>query len=127
MGKHHLGQTHRIRLWQACVCTSALYSQHIVGLTTGTLRRLTIALTKQLRAVLRQRAHLTHITAAAIWDMAHIAMPGWTIQQTLQRHQQKLHNITTATAVVEYVQALAVNLDALLTAVATEVSSGPII
>ncbi|CAE7315624.1 unnamed protein product, partial [Symbiodinium necroappetens] len=32
-GSHHLGVSHRIRLWVACICSSALYSQHVVGVT----------------------------------------------------------------------------------------------
>ena len=52
-GSHHLSQEYRIRLWQACVCTSAFYSQHVVGLTCSTLSRLVTELTRHLRAILR--------------------------------------------------------------------------
>ena len=40
-GSHHLAVHHRLRLWQACICTSAFYAQHIVGVTSSTIATLT--------------------------------------------------------------------------------------
>ena len=89
-------------------------------------------LTKQLRAILRRPAHLTHATTAAIWEMANLAMPGWTIQQALQRHQAKLQataatapDITTTSVATAYVQAMAAALETLLMTVAAEVIESP--
>ena len=110
-GTHHLSQQYRIRLWQACVCSSIFYSQHVVGFNSSTLRRITVELTRHLRAILRLPAHLTRITNAAIWERAGLAQPGWTMQHALQQHQSRLDvkattapDITTAPRILCYLK-----------------------
>ncbi|CAE7892314.1 pol [Symbiodinium microadriaticum] len=124
-GSHHLSVSHRLRLWVACICSSALYSQHVVGVTDKSLRRLTTMLTKHLRAILRLPAHLTHVTNSSIWQQAGLPQPGWTIQQALLRHQSQLQHraasspdITSAPAALAHMQLLAARLEAILHVVA---------
>ena len=135
-GAHALDTDHRIRLWKACVCSSVMYSQHVVGVTAKTLRRLTTVLTRHLRAILRVPAHLTHITNQAVWHQAGQPMPGWTVQCALLQHQAKLQqtaasgtDITSTPQALAHVDVLAGRLEALLLeaaqTLATEAVSAP--
>ncbi|OLQ10177.1 RNA-directed DNA polymerase from mobile element jockey [Symbiodinium microadriaticum] len=120
-GSHHLSTQHRIRLWRACVCTSVLYSQHIVGVTWHTLQRLTTLLTRHLRAIMRIPAHLTHISNHAVWTRAQLPMPGWQLQHSLHMHQQKLlakqatqPDITTTPKALEFLRQQVLSLETIL-------------
>ncbi|CAE7458256.1 Pol [Symbiodinium sp. CCMP2456] len=135
-GAHALDTDHRIRLWKACVCSSVMYSQHVVGVTAKTLKRLTTVLTRHLRAILRVPAHLTHVTNQAVWHQASLPMPGWTIQCALLQHQTKLQqtaasgtDITSTPQALAHVDILAGRLEALLLeaaqTLATEAVSAP--
>ncbi|CAE7340957.1 jockey\pol, partial [Symbiodinium sp. CCMP2456] len=135
-GAHALDTDHRIRLWKACVCSSVMYSQHVVGVTAKTLKRLTTVLTRHLRAILRVPAHLTHITNQAVWHQAGQPMPGWTVQCALLQHQAKLQHtaasrtdITSTPQALAHVDVLAGRLEALLLeaaqTLATEAVSAP--
>ncbi|CAE7187205.1 Pol [Symbiodinium sp. CCMP2456] len=131
-GSHHLSTKHRIRLWRVCVCTSVLYSQHIVGVTTSSLQRLTTLLTRHLRAILRVPAHLTHITNGAVWSQAGLPMPGWQLQHSLQVHQQRLQakhdsdpDITTTPQALEFVAQQAARLEAVLMNAARTLATEP--
>ncbi|CAE7659958.1 pol [Symbiodinium sp. CCMP2456] len=135
-GAHALDTDHRIRLWKACVCSSVMYSQHVVGVTAKTLKRLTTVLTRHLRAILRVPAHLTHVTNQAVWHQAGQPMPGWTIQCSLLQHQTKLQqtaasgtDITSTPQALAHVDILAGRLEALLLdaaqTLATEAVSAP--
>ena len=106
-GSHHLSQGHRLRLWQACVCTSVYYSLPVVGVTPSSLRQITSALTRHLRAILKLPAHLTHVTTRAVWEQADIVQPGAALQNTLENFAAKLQakrltapDITTTTVVM---------------------------
>ncbi|CAE7340897.1 Pol, partial [Symbiodinium sp. CCMP2456] len=135
-GAHALDTDHRIRLWKACVCSSVMHSQHVVGVTAKTLKRLTTVLTRHLRAILRVPAHLTHITNQAVWHQAGQPMPGWTVQCALLQHQAKLQqtaasgtDITSTPQALAHVDVLAGRLEALLLeaaqTLATEAVSAP--
>ena len=127
-GSHHLSAEHRIRLWRACVCTSVFYSQHIVGVTTHTLQRLTTLLTRHLRAILRVPSHLTHVTNHAVWSQARLPLPGWQLQQALLTHQQRLitrqttdPDITTTPQALDFLDQQATRLEAILLKAATTI------
>ena len=120
-GSHHLDTHHRIRLWRACVCTSVLYSQHIVGVTSNSLQKLTTLLTRHLRAILRVPAHLTHVTDHAVWSQANLPLPGWQLQHALQVHHKRLlhkqsatPDITTTPQALEFLDQQAGRLEAVL-------------
>ncbi|OLQ05950.1 RNA-directed DNA polymerase from mobile element jockey [Symbiodinium microadriaticum] len=131
-GSHHLAVHHRLRLWQACICTSAMYAQHIVGVTSSTLAALTVTLTRHLRAILRIPAHLTHVTTGEVWRQAALPMPGWMVQTTQQHFLSKLihhathsPDITTTTQVMEHLKRQAARLDATLMEAAAGLAKAP--
>ena len=131
-GSHHLSEPHRLRLWQACVCTSAMYAQHVVGLSASSLHSLTTVLTKHLRAIMRLPAHLTHVSTADIWHRAGLPMPGWTIQlqqqqllARLERRAQQAPDITTTPAALQHLRAQVSSLEAVLKDVAEGLAKTP--
>ena len=131
-GSHHLSERHRLRLWQACVCTSAFYAQHVVGVTAGSLHTLTSVLTKHLRAILRIPAHLTHISTGDVWKRANAPMPGWTVQHALQQMLAKLTSravsapdITTDPSAIAHLQQQAERLEPVLLEAAAGLDATP--
>ncbi|CAE7620575.1 pol, partial [Symbiodinium sp. KB8] len=132
-GSHHLGVSHRIRLWVACVCSSAMYSQHVVGVTSKSLRRLNTMLTKHLRAILRLPAHLSHVTNHSIWHQAQLPQPGWTIQRAMLQHQSCLTqratsspDITSTPEALAHMQLLTERLETVLQTEAQAADDAPI-
>ena len=73
--KHVLTAHNRVRLWRACVQTSHHYSLTAVGITRKGLEKLTKAAARQLRAALKQPAHLSHLTNQQIWQQAGLLPP----------------------------------------------------
>ena len=131
-GSHHLSQGHRIRLWQACLCTSAFYSLPMVGLTHASLHKLTSVLTKHLRAILRLPAHLTHVATATVWARAGLEQPGPLLKASLLRFSARLqakHNsapdITTAPDTLRRLEGLERELETALQQEAQHISQGP--
>ena len=131
-GSHHLTVRHRLRLWQACVCTSALYAQHIVGLTSQTLATLTTTLTKHIRAILRIPSHLTHITTGEVWTRAALPMPGWMVQHSQQQFLSRLEHrlqctpdITTTPQVLQHLHDHVQTLTATLMEAAEKLARTP--
>ena len=90
MGQHVLTMAHRTRLWGACVSTSLLYSLPAVGLSERGLRKLETRALKHLRAILRQPAHLTHVSNTDIWSRARITPLGEQVLQTLSSFRDRL-------------------------------------
>ncbi|CAE7758543.1 Pol, partial [Symbiodinium necroappetens] len=120
-GVHHLSQQHRIRLWQACVCTSAMYSLPVVGLSKGSLGRLVTELTRHLRAITRQPVHLTHIPTIAVWTKANLAMPGWTLQCLLDKYRLRLRHtaetspdVTVSAVAMQHLEDVSTTLEDIL-------------
>ena len=131
-GSHHLSESHRIRLWQACICTSAMYAQHVISPSASSLKSLTTVLTKHLRAILRLPAHISHISTADIWKRAGLPMPGWTIQlqqqqmlDKLEHRAQQAPDITTTPAALRHLRAQVASLDAVLKDVAEGLARTP--
>ncbi|CAE7946816.1 Pol, partial [Symbiodinium sp. KB8] len=89
-GRHAISQAHRIRLWAACVQTSMMYSLNAVGVTAQGLQRWETRVLKHLRAILRQPAHLTHVTNGAIWQRANLRRPGEQLLEQIRQARLKL-------------------------------------
>ena len=95
-----------------------LLSASIVGVTPSSLRQITSALTRHLRAIMKLPAHLTHVTTRAVWEQAGIVQPGVALQNTLERFEAKLQakrltapDITTTTVLMTRLSDLASALD----------------
>ncbi|CAE7773628.1 pol [Symbiodinium sp. CCMP2592] len=112
-GSHHLSQEHRIRLWQACVCSSAFYSLPVVGINSSALRRVTSALTRHLRAILRLPAHLTHVNTTTVWERAGLDQPGVVLQRTLHNFKDRLLSLNTGEQHITTTQSVFARLDSL--------------
>ena len=89
-GHHALHVRYRLRLWAACVQTSKHYSLPAVGLTRTGLEKLTIASTKQIRAIQKLPSHLTKTTNTQVWQQAGMLKPGQALLQALRRFQAAL-------------------------------------
>ncbi|CAE7524862.1 Pol [Symbiodinium sp. CCMP2592] len=110
-GRHVVTAHHRIRLWDACVNTSLMYSLPAVGLTEPGLRKLETRTLKHLRATLRLPAHLTKTANAEIWTRASLDPPGQRILQALSSFRGKLEakersapDITTEPSLLAHVR-----------------------
>ena len=82
-GKGPLSARHKLRLWNACINPSLCYAIEVVGCTAAGAKRLTVMATRHIRAILRQPAHLTHITNVEIWQAAGLKPPPQVIQERL--------------------------------------------
>ena len=96
------------------------YSLIAVGLTRKGLDKLTKAATKQLRAALRQPAHISHLATAQIWQKAGLPLPIKQLTQSLEsyvsKQQARAHSspdITTMPQVLQYAEAQLERLKAL--------------
>eukprot|EP00439_Symbiodinium_sp_Y106_P071429 s2396_g12.t2 len=67
----------------ACICTSLVYSLEVVGLTPAGTHKVLVLATKHVRAILRQLAHITHMTDAEIWQAAALEPPGQLVLKRL--------------------------------------------
>ena len=120
-GRHAISQAHRIRLWAACVQTSMMYSLNAVGVTAQGLRRWETRVFKHLRAIMRQPAHLTHVTNDAIWRTAQLRRPGEQLLEQLRQARLKLEaraqakpDITTEGGTIPYLRDREAQLSLLL-------------
>ena len=84
-GRNPLSSKHRLRLWVACINSSLLYSLEAVGCSLKGLRKLYTLATRHLRAILKQPAHLSHVTNTAIWTAAVQLTPEQHIYLRMQR------------------------------------------
>eukprot|EP00439_Symbiodinium_sp_Y106_P077496 s968_g16.t1 len=82
-GKGPLKAGGKIRLWQACICTSLMYSLEVVGLTASGARQIQVLANRHIRAILRQPPHLTHLSTADLWTAAKLETPGHQLVQRL--------------------------------------------
>lgn len=71
----------RRRIWQTCILPVATYGIFAIGLTPTSLHCLTIGLTKMLRKMFNNQAHVTHMTDAAFFQYYGLPSP----QQLLWR------------------------------------------
>ena len=110
-GRHLLSISHRLRLWQACIYTSVMYSVPVVGVTNKGNSQLYKLTTKHLRALTGQPAHTSHCPNRTIWDRSALKPPAELAVQLLEnfltdlRHSRSLQSDITNTAQLEdYVQ-----------------------
>ena len=120
-GRHVISGAHRVRLWDACVHTSLLYSLPAVGLTATSLKRLETRVLKHLRAILRLPAHLTRVRNEEVWQQAQVDPPGSRVLQALTSFRAKLEararqspDITTDPALLQHVRSEETQLALLL-------------
>lgn len=129
-GEHALSCKHRVRLWVACVQTSLLYSLPAVGITRDGMSKLTTVMTKHLRAIFKQPAHLTHSTNDSIWGRAGLTLPGPTILNAVHSFTDKLASksleepdITTTPEIFTHLQHLATSITTTSTTISTQQST----
>ena len=79
--KSHLTVRKRSYLWSTCVGTCLCYGLDTCGLTLSGLQRIRVLVQKQLRAIARKPAHITHVSNQALLDELGIAEPGAYIYQ----------------------------------------------
>ena len=131
-GRHVLTAHNRVRLWRACVQTSQHYSLAAVGITRKGLDRLTKAATRQLRAALKQPAHVSHLTNQQIWQQAGISPPIQQLVKTLTDFLTRRRarataspEITTAPLVLQYAEELLIQLQS-LAKISSEIPDQPV-
>ena len=72
-GRHKLVLTQRVRLWKACILPMLTSTLEVVGVAAADAPRISTFVQKQLRAIARSPAHLTHETNEALH--ARLAVP----------------------------------------------------
>ncbi|CAE7328875.1 unnamed protein product [Symbiodinium sp. CCMP2592] len=93
-GKHNLSIAHRLCLWKACVWSTISYGLITCGLTAEGHKSLETLVVKQLRAILRQPAHLTHTTNSEVLAEAGFTLPGAALAKMLDREAHRRQGCT---------------------------------
>ncbi|CAE7242148.1 Pol [Symbiodinium sp. CCMP2592] len=102
-GKGPLSAKHKLRLWNACISPCLCYGIEAVGWTQSGVKRLNVLATRHIRAILKQPAHLTHISNADIWITAQLKQPSQAILDKLANFilsRDPTHSTTGANIVV---------------------------
>ncbi|CAE7203301.1 unnamed protein product [Symbiodinium necroappetens] len=75
--RHKAGETFLILTvhGQACIPPCLTYSLEVTGCTTKGLQRLKTIATRHVRAILREPAHLHHVSTSDIWERAKLPVP----------------------------------------------------
>ncbi|CAE7369550.1 unnamed protein product, partial [Symbiodinium microadriaticum] len=84
-GKGPLGKEHKLRLWQACISTSLIYSLEVVGFTVEGVRKLQVLATRHIRAILRQPVHITRLSNQDLWQATRLEPPGQLVHTRLSK------------------------------------------
>ncbi|OLQ14011.1 hypothetical protein AK812_SmicGene1903 [Symbiodinium microadriaticum] len=84
-GKGTLGKEHKLRLWQACISTSLIYSLEVVGFTVEGVRKLQVLATRHIRAILRQPVHITRLSNQDLWQATRLEPPGQLVHTRLSK------------------------------------------
>ena len=87
-GRGPLSIKYRLRLWQACIPPSITYSLEATGCTCKGLQRIKVVATRHLRAILREPAHLHHVSTSDIWERARLPTP----EQSILARMTKLRS-----------------------------------
>ena len=74
-GRGPLSIKYRLRLWQACIPPCLTYSLEATGCTAKGLQRIKTIATRHVRAILREPAHLQHVSTSEIWERARLPAP----------------------------------------------------
>ncbi|CAE7260053.1 Pol, partial [Symbiodinium sp. CCMP2456] len=84
-GRGPLSTGHKLRMWQACICTSLVYSLETVGLTAAGVHKLNVLATRHIRAITKQPAHITHVSNEDVWQASRLVPPGQLVLQRLRK------------------------------------------
>ena len=87
-GRGPLTSRHKLRLWNACISPSLCYAIEAIGCTQQGGKRLYVIATRHVRAILKQPAHLTHISNTEIWSTAQLKPPSQVILERLENFIQ---------------------------------------
>ena len=92
---HHKGLSvkRRLQLWATCVRSAALYGLHAVGMSQKQVDRLTIVLTKHVRAIVGSFAHMHKESSRDLYNRFALADP---LDLYRQRCQKVLENARTS-------------------------------
>ena len=83
-GRGPLSIKYRLRLWQACIPPCLTYSLEATGCTAAKgLQRIKTIATRHVRAILREPAHLQHVSTSEIWERARLPAPEQSIHARL--------------------------------------------
>ena len=86
----HISVKYRLRVWQACVESSLLYSLEALGVDWHGMKQLEVLTLRHLRAILCMPAHLTHTTNQAVQDASGLLPSLRTLLGRTMRVQERL-------------------------------------
>ena len=124
-----LGLQHRIRIWQTCSVTSALFGIHPIGLSSTGAVALRQWFHRQLRAVTNEPAHINHIGNSALREKCGVQDPVDNLHTAASRKLEKLRaaepDITNTPAIIGYWEGICEQLRALTTTRTSSLSPVP--
>ena len=124
-----LGLQHRIRIWQTCSVTSALFGIHPIGLSSTGAVALRQWFHRQLRAVTNEPAHINHIGNSALREKYGVQGPVDNLHTAASRKLEKLRaaepDITNTPAIIGYWEGICEQLIALTTTRTSSLSPVP--
>ncbi|CAE7872459.1 unnamed protein product, partial [Symbiodinium necroappetens] len=83
----------RLRLWKACIPPIALYALDCLPLHRRLLTQVQHALTRQLRAVARSQAHLTHESTDSLHHRLGVPLVQHTLLQTAVKQLERMQHL----------------------------------
>ena len=89
----------RLRIWQACVVTSLLYSLPQVGLTPAAAQRVAASYYRQLRHITRQPVHLTGTSNQQLCQNYHVSDPIESIAKRAHKQKEQTEKLRTTLSV----------------------------
>ena len=114
-----LGLQHRIRIWQTCSVTSALFGIHPIGLSSTGAVALRQWFHRQLRAITNEPAHINHIGNSTLREKYGVQDPVDNLHTAASRKLEKLRaaepDITNPPAMIGYWEGICEQLRALTT------------
>ena len=121
-----LGLQHRIRIWQTCSVTSALFGIHPIGLSSTGAIVLRQWFHRQLRAITNEPAHINHIGNSTLREKYGVQDPVDNLHTAASRKLAKLRaaepDITNLPAMIGYWEGICEQLQALTTTRANSLS-----
>ena len=95
--RSNLTVSKRVHLWNTCVGTCLYYGLDTCGLTLSGLQKIRVLVQKQLRAISRKPAHITHVSNQELLDELGVAEPGAYIHQRSRNLLQRWEKNETST------------------------------
>ncbi|CAE7840575.1 unnamed protein product [Symbiodinium sp. KB8] len=118
--RHKAGETFLILTvhGQACIPPCLTYSLEVTGCTTKGLQRLKTIATRHVRAILREPAHLHHVSTSDIWERAKLPVPELSVLARMTKlceRREPMHSLNGPDLVandkaVEHLNILVANL-----------------